>query len=465
MIFMMGSIIIAFIAMVNYRKGFLLYLLFQMIWFPDTQVFKIGDSSVNINFLMAVFFVSLFIIKHRGIKRLGDERFPYKVPMICIMFSLFITCFSSLAGFLSEFTKAFGIVIMDILIVYLIWKVVKTKEDFVFLFKGLTIIVFIACLYCLFEASFHLNPILDYKFSYASGKLAPYTDYIYGWGRGYRCSSIFEHPICASMIFALYAALGLIFIIKKIDLPYNKLVFFTVVLSIICIFLTKQRAGMFFFALAILPCVDLKKKRFYKFVIIGVICCLLILPIISDYLFVLISTFVPSINNGVGGTVGGSNVPMRLMQLNAVYNIMLQSPIAGLGENFKRFYSSAYAEQALDFESLWFEQMAKHGLFGVISYIIMIYYSIVIVPKKYKSKTLFFISLAYWLTYTLTSTPYFRIYFYYVVIFYFIRNSKVYTTVKRRQTHTKKKYHFHVVEKTISGNMSSIESEIKKTLP
>lgn len=434
MIFIISSIIIAFIATLNYRKGFLLYLLFQMIWFPDTQVFKIGDSSVNINFIVAMYFVFLYIIRSRGIIRLKGERFPYKVPMVCIAFSLFITCFSSLAGFLSEFVKSTGLVIMDILIVYLIWKFVKTKEDFIFLFKGLTLIVFIACLYCLFEASFHLNPILDYKLSYASGKLTTYDDYTYGWGRGYRCSSIFEHPICASMIFALYGALGLNFFMKKKELPYNKLVFITVILSIICIFLTKQRAGMFMFVLAILPCVELRKKRFYKLAIIGGFCCLLILPIISDYLFVLISTFIPSINNGAGGTVGGSNASMRLMQLNAVYNIMLQSPIAGLGENFKRFYSSAYAAQALDFESLWFEQMAKHGLVGVISYIVMIYYSVIKVPKKYKSKTIFFISLAYWLTYTLTSTPYFRIYFYYVVIFYFIRNSEVYTTIKSGQS-------------------------------
>lgn len=431
MIFIVGGICIAFIAILNYRKGFLLYLLFQMIWFPETQVFKIGDSSVNINFIMAMFFVFLYIIKSRGIIRLRGERFPYKVPMVCIAFSLFITCFSSLAGFLSEFVKSTGLVVMDILIVYLIWKIVKTKEDFIFLFKGLTIIVFIACLYCLFEASFHLNPILDYKFSYASRKLATYTDYTYGWGRGYRCSSIFEHPICASMIFALYAALDLNLFMKKKELPYNKLVFITVLLSIICIFLTKQRAGMFLFALAILPCVELGNKRFYKLAIIGGICCLLILPIISDYLFVLISTFIPSIDNGVGGIVGGSNASMRLMQLNAVYNIMLQSPIAGLGENFRRFYSSAYAAQALDFESLWFEQMAKHGIVGVISYIVMIYYSVIKVPKKYKSKTIFFISLAYWLTYTLTSTPYFRIYLYYVVIFYFIKNSEVYSTTKK----------------------------------
>lgn len=421
MIFIISSIIIAFIATINYRKGFLLYLLFQMIWFPDTQLLQIGSSSININFIMATYLTILYLIKCKGRIKVSGDRFPYSIPMACIAVSLFLTCFTSLAGFYSEFVKAIGIVIMDMVIIFLIWKVVKKEEDFVFLFKGLTIIVFIACIFCLVEGVVHLNPILDYKISCASQTLSTYVDYEYGWGRGYRCYSIFEHPICASMVFALYAALGLCIFMKKRKLPYNYLTIVTILLSLVCIFLTKQRAGMFLFAVAVLPCINFKKKKFYRLVLIGVACCLLILPFISDYLFVLLSTFLPNVSNGVGGVVGGSNVSTRFMQLNAVYNIMLQSPIAGLGENFRRFYSSVYASQALDFESLWFEQMAKHGIAGVISYAIMIYYSVFKIPKRYKSKTIFFISLSYWLTYTLTSTPYFRIYFYYAVIFYFMK--------------------------------------------
>jgi hypothetical protein len=70
--------------------------------------------------------------------------------------------------------------------------------------------------------------------------------------------------------------------------------------------------------------------------------------------------------------------------------------------------------------------MAKHGLVGVLAYVYMIFYSLIKVPKEYKSKQVFFISLAYWGTYTLTSTPYFRIYLYYLALFYFIKKSEVY---------------------------------------
>lgn len=434
MIYTLGGIIIAFITIWNYKKGFLLFLLFQMIWFPDTQVVQIGGLSLNINFLMSTMYVLLFLIKSKGKIRCTGGKFPYTVPMMCITFSLFITCFTSLSGFFSEFAKAIGLVMMDILMVYLIWKYVCDKSDFAFLFKGLTIILFISCIYCLLEGVVHINPVLNYKISCSSNSLSVYADYFYGYGRGYRCYSIFEHPICASMIYALYVALVLNMIMNSKKIPYKHLTIITMLLSVICVFFTKQRAGMFLLAISVLPCINFKKKKFYKLALLAVICVLFILPFIWDYLFVLLSSFIPNMDNGSGGVVGGSTSSMRLMQLNAVYHIMLQSPIAGLGENFKRLYSSVYAAQALDFESLWFEQMAKHGILGVLAYIVMIYYSVYKIPKHFRSKQVFYLSLAYWATYTLTSTPYFRIYFLYAVIFYFIKNSEAYTTMQSGQS-------------------------------
>ena len=122
---------------------------------------------------------------------------------------------------------------------------------------------------------------------------------------------------------------------------------------------------------------------------------------------------------------------MRLDQLDAVFQLMKQSPLFGLGEKFRLYISNIYTTRALDYESLWLEQMAMHGMVGVFAYIYLIYVSIIVVPRKYKSKQVFLFSLAYWLVYTMTSTPYFRIYFYYIVLFYFIKNSRVYRNTGR----------------------------------
>ena len=68
---MLASLVM-FVALLNYKQGFLLYLLLQMIWFPDTQLFYIGSSSINLNFICALYFVGLYIIKKKKKKGGGE---------------------------------------------------------------------------------------------------------------------------------------------------------------------------------------------------------------------------------------------------------------------------------------------------------------------------------------------------------------------------------------------------------
>ena len=426
MIFIMLASLVMFVALLNYKQGFLLYLLLQMIWFPDTQLFYIGSSSINLNFICALYFVGLYIIKKKKLSLHNKERFPYLKPMFCIAISLIMSSITSLAGFISEFAKASGLIIMDIIIVYLIWKVVNTKEDFAFLFKGLTVIILFACIYIFYEKITNNNFIMNYKLSCTANSLSTYKDFQMWDARGYRCYSIFEHTICDCIIFALYISLTLILLMKNRNIPFKYLALLASGLCVPAIFFTQQRSGLFFLLIASFAIVDLKKIKFWKLVLFAIIFAIFVFPFISGNISLLLSMFISKYAN----KVSGSSVSLRLSQLNAVFHIMLASPLTGLGENFRKYYVSAYSAQALDFESLWFEQMAKHGVIGVTAYIVMIYYAVCKIPKKYKSKPIFFISLSYWLTYTLTSTPYFRIYFLYTVIFYFIKQSTVYSAKK-----------------------------------
>ena len=145
MLYIIPAILIMFIALFNFRKGFLLYLLFQMIWYPDTQLFKLGGSWINLNLLCAVYFVILYLLKKTRIAK-EKIRFPFLIPMIFIAISMLLTSFTSYSGFVSELIKACGLIVMDLLIVFVMWKTVNSKEDFIFLFKGITIIVLFACI-------------------------------------------------------------------------------------------------------------------------------------------------------------------------------------------------------------------------------------------------------------------------------------------------------------------------------
>ena len=421
MIFVVLSIVVMAVGLINLRKGFLLYLVLQMVWFPDTQLFSVGGSSVNLNLICSVYFILLYIGRMKKYSVINKTKFPYKRPMMLIAISMFLTTFTSLAGFFSEFVKAFGLIAMDLVIIFIIWKIIDRKEDFVFLYKTITYIIFFACIYIFYEKITNINIILDYKLTCTSNVLGTYSDYQQWDVRGYRWYSIFEHPICACMIFALYITLVLNLFMKKKKIPIIYLSILTALLCVPAMFFTQQRSGIFFLCVAFLSVVDFSKKSFWKLLLVLIVLVISVYPLISENIQLLFSIFSSKYTDNVSG----SNVSMRFEQLYAVYNIMLKSPVTGLGENFIQYYTGTYASQALGFESLWFEQMAKHGLIGVISYIFMIYYSVYKIPKDYKSKSARYIALAYWLTYSLTSTPYFRTYFLYIVLFYFLKEKKM----------------------------------------
>lgn len=397
-----------------------------MVWFPETQLFQVGGSSINLNFVCAMFFAILYILKR---KKVGKETipFPYKKPMVAIAISLLLTSITSLSGFTSEFVKACGLIVMDLIIVYIMWKTINKKEDFVFLFKGITIIVLFACIYTFYEKFTGNNFILDYKLTCTSNTLSTYRDFQQWDYRGYRCYSIFDHTICACMVFSLYIGLTLILFIKKKKYPFKTLSLIASALCVPAMFFTQQRTGMFMLLISALAVIDFRKKRFWKLLGFGIVVLIIAAPFVSDNLSLILSLF----SSKYASEVSGSSVSLRLDQLNAIFQIMLISPLTGLGENFQSYYyTGTLAARAMGYESLWFEQMAKHGMLGVLAYFFMIYYAVYKIPKKFKSKELFFISLSYWVTYSLTSTPYFRIYFLYAVLFYFIKNSETYLNMK-----------------------------------
>ena len=150
------------IALLNYKTGFLLYLLFQMIWFPDVQVFQIGGLWVNINLICAAFFVLLYILK-KGRFSSETNPFPYTNPMIAIAISLLMTCITSYSGVISELVKGIGLIFIDLLVIYVMWNTLNSRKDYAFLYKGLTVIMLFACIYIFYEKVTGQNPILDYK--------------------------------------------------------------------------------------------------------------------------------------------------------------------------------------------------------------------------------------------------------------------------------------------------------------
>ena len=412
----------------NFKKAFFSFLIYQIYWFYLAEIISVsGLPTITIGMIMNAWFLVLFIIKRE--KYINTSvRMPYTTPMLLILFSSLVTCFTGLAGFKNEFTRAISLAIQLYPSIWIAWYLVETEEDFKYLFKRYTIIFLIAALFGIVEYVFKFNVLVEYKSMLREGGIATYS---LANGRGYRVMSVFEHCIGGGMTLGLYAAFVFMLYVNTKGKMINKdIALVGAFLCIPCVLLTKMRSAMIFTLICLLGAVDFKKKRFYKLLYLALILLVCIAPLILQNSDLFLSLFSSSIQK----KLGGSNISMRFNQLNAVLNLMKMSPIGGLGEIFSEFVSNVYTMQALDYESLWFEQIVKHGMLGVIVHVIMIVYSVIVIPKKYKSKELFILSFAYWAIYTITSVPSFRLTFYYFILFYFIKHSKVYLDMKSGST-------------------------------
>lgn len=163
-------------------------------------------------------------------------------------------------------------------------------------------------------------------------------------------------------------------------------------------------------------------------------------PYLADYAANVLSIF----DSKAQDEVGGSNAEMRFNQLAAAIALLEQSPFVGFGFKFLNGMNNSLTAALLGMESMWFGILTQFGLLGVAANLFYAYYALWKVPHHYKSKPVFFFSLAYWVVGSLTSVPGMLIYMYYLFIIIFIKLSPQYDKRiahgNERQTNGKKRF-------------------------
>ena len=423
MIFSVIGILLLAYSYHHFKRGFLYYMLFEVVFFPNAKIFTLaGVPSVPISLVMSFGFFLLyhFRYKNKSSALICNLKFPFIVPIFLYAVSRFVTCFSSLGGFADEFPRFIGFLFSSCLEIWLIWKVIETKKDFMFLLNGLTIIFAFAGIYGVISYFLQSNVVFEYKSSLIDNGLVAYLG---ADDRGYRLTSIFEHSLGAGMNHGMYIILiSIALFCLKDKIKYKQLVFVAITCGVVCIFYTKMRSGLFFTMLGMVAVFNMKKKQTYKFFVVFVVMMLLLLPLFQEQLDIFFSLFDSTRQD----KVGGSDSKMRLEQLAASAFYMKQSPIGGMGEQCLSYLSIGARAKLRGLESVYFEEMVRHGIVGLVAAISMMYYSLIKVPKKFHSRELFFVSLAFWATYSLTSIPCFRMHLYYISLFYIIKNTETY---------------------------------------
>lgn len=417
----------------DFKKGYSIFLIFQMFWYQST-IFMIG--SFNLTTYVFCPTIIFFIYLHKRINfKESNIHCPYNLAFIGVVISFFVTSVFAYAGFVTELSRSISIILRTYLLIWISWNVFDDKNDFKYLYKLLTYLFLFATVYGLIEYATHLNVLLDYKISMSGDSLHKYDENNL---RGYRLTSIFEHPIGAGMNFGLFSMFTFTSWIKYNEkLPNYKLAIIVALLCIPCILLTKMRSAIVFTVLLSLSFIDFKffkRKKSYILIAIVIFALPFMWNVVQDNLYIITSIFTSKVRNT---QVGGSSTEMRLEQLDAAINLMKMSPIGGLGETFKGLLINQYTILSREFESIWLEQIAMHGIFGICTTIILIIWTTIVVPLKYKSYSAFVFAGAYWLTYTMSSVPSFRIVLLYLAEFYFIKNTDLYrlenSIVKRKR--------------------------------
>lgn len=422
MIFLIIGLIIIFIGIRNFKKGFYFFLFYKVLLVTNITVLSIpGIPLLTLDMFLTALFLILYFQKKQKM-HLEYVQFPYSKPFKWMAISYFLSTLFAYIGFAGAFSQYIGQILTEFVFAWLMWKIIDRK-DIKYIIKGLAFMFFLSCIYAFYEKFTQTNPIQNYELTLVNDASRAInflvTDDI---NRGYRVQSFFEHAIGAGVNWGMFVILYFTLItIYKYKLK-SWFCLTTAILCIPCVFFANARGPLVFLMVGALSLFDLKNKNFYKLVIVGVILLVVVSPLLSNYFDNLLSIF----DSKAQEKVGGSNAKMRFDQLEAAIELMKQSPLFGLGYKFTSVLHSNLVSRLLGLESIWFRVLTQFGLFGVFVNLIFLYYSIIKIPQHYKSKPILFFSLSYWITASLTSLPGMLMYLYYLILIIFIKQSDRY---------------------------------------
>lgn len=419
--FYIAAILICIYSFYDFKKGFIFFLGLKYLLVTNITVISIpGVPLLTLNNLLTIWFILLFSFKRKNIS-CAKMSLPWLTPFILLCATWICCAVFSMSGVIRELSAVLNNVIQEVLFIWVTWEVIETREDFLSVFKILTFLTLVSCLYGFYEYSIQENPLNVYEktLNKDTAKVVNFS-YITETIRGYRVRSVFEHPIGAGVNWAMYVAFVAMAYIQYEDKLIGRIPYIlTAFLCIPGIILTKMRSGYFFLMIAIFACFNIKKSKFYVLVIMGIIAIIILWPLIMPNIGAVLSIFT-------GDRYAGSDASTRFDQFDAAFELLKLSPITGLGEKFGEVISGPLVKRLLGLESIWLKVIVSYGLLGVLAYIFTVFYSVILIPNYFRSKPMMFIALAYWLTYSLTSFPGVHTYMFYMIMIYCAKKSVVY---------------------------------------
>lgn len=337
------------------------------------------DASVCITF---------FLIWLLTAKKYKNENFPLKWPFLIYGLAYGFSCFYPQYAFSQLPDVVFGILIYS----FLFYKVIRSHEDIKLVVHAYILFAFILCGNGLLQYFANINPLDDLIKSWTAKGSGFFSDNdLSRMGLQGRVRSFIPHAItygvaCLSILFMI----GYYVIVNR---RFIKPYYLTIISSLLLfsgVFLCGSRTPI----LGFIPFVFLYKyffqyirKSFFLFILLFIITYYVFYDYISY-------TFLSIFDENIASEAGGSNLDMRIGQLTLSWWMFLKAPYFGNGAFYDMLEEGGV--EMFGAESVWFPIMAKKGLLGLISYIILYIGSINMVNRLHY-RMLSFVFIISWL--------------------------------------------------------------------
>lgn len=348
--------------------------------------FSAGIGEVKLLYVVCIFQILMFYIK--GYWKDKENSYPQWLAWLCF----FTSCcylYSTYRGVMKSYVPT---VLVNICCYfwypYIIWKLLRTRGDVIYILKSLLVFFLIVGAYALVELVMGQNyySVFVNNMGWAAGILGgEEADERFGL---LRCNSLLPYSSAFGMTTGTIFMLLLYLKINGVAILSKKKEIFLLVVMPFCVLLSGTRSQIVYTAICVFP--FLFYGRFFKSNISKIILIIVFLAFIigNEYIFMIIDSIVHSDKANMG-----SSSDMRQNQLDICMRYFVFSPIWGFGKNYIWDYVKAQNYGLLGAESVWFQLMVDYGIMGMITYLLICVACAIWIAKK--SKVLAFLPIAF----------------------------------------------------------------------
>lgn len=390
----------------DYKKSFLTYAAVSLLINAGMAI-RYAPPSIGVSLVLNLFFVLLYHYKKRYVYK-SAFHFPLKKAFLWMSASLCVSAIvtwsnGSISGITSAINNIFGIY----LFIYVFWNVCESKQDIKYFISCLVVVFAVSYIYGIYEYSTHSNPILDsikamIPDEYSEGKLAMSDVENLRDGR-FRAQSLFY----ISILYGINSVLFMFFVLfvnkYKQYLNFGKMCLALIVcFSLFACYTSNSKTPLVAIPLFVLPYVLKNKIAFMLFAVLSII--IIISP---EYILSLLGDIInlEAFDVKNEDMSGGSNIYMRMLQLEASVEYWMKAPLFGNGLRSGAMFSERDA-RLFGCESVWFRTMIERGALGLVAYIIMIINCLKVSLKYDKKYFLFMYTVAFYVICSITDINY-----------------------------------------------------------